>query len=52
MKPLSERLAECIMAIAHASANNQATVLPALQTHVTGLIEEVKALEAKPTAQE
>lgn len=47
MKPLSQRLASLINAVAEASTKNQPTILAVLQDHAAALIAEVEAMEAK-----
>lgn len=47
MKPLHERIAEAVNAIAEASSANKQACLQALTTHFAGLLAEVQTLESK-----
>lgn len=47
MKPLSQRLASLINAVAEASTKNQPAILAVLQDHAAALIAEIEAMEAK-----
>lgn len=47
MKPLSQRLASLINAVAEASTKNQPAILAVLQDHAAALIAEIERMEAK-----
>lgn len=46
MKPLSQRLASLINAVAEAATKNQPAILAVLQDYAAALIAEVEVLEA------
>jgi hypothetical protein len=46
MKPLSQRLASLINAVAEASTKNQPAILAVLQDHAAALISEIETMEA------
>ena len=51
MKPLSQRLASLINAVAEASTKNQPATLAVLQDHAAALIAEVEVLEARASTE-
>lgn len=47
MRPVSQRLASLINAVAEASTKNQPAILAVLQDHAAALIAEIETMEAK-----
>ena len=47
MKPLSQRLASLINAVAEASTKNQPAILAVLQDHAASIIAEIETMEAE-----